>query len=276
MRCLFVTFLFLIFAQQGFASETVLQAATFNLWSWGPQIEERIDNLSKLFTENKLIEDSSVVFLQEVLKSDKSNYAQELADKMNWKSYFQVRVGDSEGLAFVYKPEVQVLSQEALQLKTAYSSTDYRRVALSMQVDDSHFGTIRYVNLHLAHEPYMTQTRKAQLEEVLEWVKQLEEKSASSKIIMGGDFNTGLQETYYQGEFDPLENSSFRLKNCLSLGAPFTWIDFENGKTENVDYFFVSKKDELTKGDPSVKVVSQVTTQKLSDHNLLLLSLPKD
>ena len=276
MRCIFVAFLFLFFAQQSFAAETVLQAATFNLWSWGPQIEERIDNLAKLFAENKLIEDSSVIFLQEVLKSENSNYAQELADKMNWKSYFQVRVGDSEGLAFVYKPEVQVMSQEALQLKTAYSSTDYRRVALSMQVKDAHFGAIRYVNLHLAHEPYMTQTRKAQLEEVLEWVKKLEEKSASSKIIVGGDFNTGLQENYYQGEFDALRDSSFGLKNCLSRGAPFTWIDFENGNTENVDHFFVSKKERQEKGDPSVKILSQVTAQKLSDHNLLLLSLPKD
>lgn len=251
--------------------------ASLNLWSWGPKLEQRIEDLAVLIGKKKLLKGADVLLLQEVLQKGDSSTAHPLAKRLGWGVYFQVRAASSEGLAILHAPSVKVLSKDVLQIKAKHDDADYHRMALSLQADEPGVGRVRFVNTHLAHAAHMAGARARQLAEIIDWLGALEARSPSARIILGGDFNTAPAASYYGNEFRALEASKFGFALSPSQGASYSWIDFETKDRELVDHFFVADMTPARQGHEPMRIRTEIvpllTEKKLSDHNLALLSI---
>jgi endonuclease/exonuclease/phosphatase family metal-dependent hydrolase len=272
-----ILFAWIFFAQILFSAEIQLQVASLNIWGWGPKTSKRIDGIKKLLVDEKALESSKVLFIQESLAGFSGSTSGDLASVMGWKNFFVKRKGDSEGLAILYSPDLKVLEENYHHIEAKHNDDDYSRLVVSLLVEDTQWGKVRYVNTHLAHEAFMAETRKAQIKEVLEWLNGLEAKVASDWIILGGDFNTGPTEDYYKNEFDLLSESPFSFEHSKHEGAHYSWTNLESGddlKTELVDHFHVGVlKESSARPLHKTKIKTTNIDQGLSDHALLLLTL---
>ncbi len=250
--------------------------ASFNIYAWGPNLYERMSGMLQWFDETQVLSGVSALFVQESLAGPcGDSSAEDLAMRLGWDYYFEARPNEIEGLAFVYPPQVEVLDKSIYVIQAKYNESDYTRIALSMQIEDPLRGKVRLVNVHLAHEHFMAQTRKDQIAEILSWIEVKEQKAPSSLIVMGGDFNTDPDKDFYADEFALLENSTFHFTRSPSNGATFTWQEISSGLREHLDHFFVSKPLNVSGGprlDSSslmTQIYSYPTEQHLSDHNFL-------
>lgn len=253
------------------------QVASLNIWGWGPDTDIRLKEIKKFLVDEKQLEGAKVLMIQESLQLESGSTASNLANEMSWKSYFVKREADAEGLAFVYSPELSVIEKKYYHIKSKHSQSDYSRIALSIQIEDPVLGKIRYLNTHLAHEPYMGATRKDQIQETLDWLGGLEEEGPSSLIVMGGDFNTGPTNYYYDQEFDLLSNSLFSFQHSPHEGASYSWTNGGVGPallTELVDHFHVSsRRPGYVLDSLKTDILTQTIEQSLSDHAFLRLTV---
>ena len=253
--------------------QVTVKAATYNLQGWGPNSETRQRLFARHVKQHQLLKDASMLMVQESIHGDSYSTASQLANALGWKSYSQRRRSDREGLGFVYPPSTQVLTFKSLHLMSKDSIRDYDRMAMSVQIKHPVIGPLRFINTHLAHAPYMNSARERQLVEIIDWVRRLEKSAPSNQLIFGGDFNTGPDETYYRGEVGVLKRSAFNFDLIESFGAPFTWIDRSANLRELIDHFFVpSTRFSWSVQKAKTEVLSFPTDQKLSDHNLAILT----
>lgn len=274
-----IVLLTLVFSHLLTANESKLhQVCSLNLWGWGPDTSSRTKKIKEFLVDQKNLEGSKVLFVQEAIDGVFSSTAAELGKEMGWNSYFVKRKGDAEGIAIIFHPTLKVLSKDFLHLQAKHDDKDYSRIAMSLLIEDPILGKIRYINTHLAHELHMSETRKRQLQEILDWLKTLEAKNTSQHIIFGGDFNTGPTEPYYADEFGLLEESTFAFNHIDHIGADHTWSNLAMGpylKKELVDHFFVSSNPATTCSPPVPKtsIIGKTIEDGLSDHALLRLNL---
>jgi endonuclease/exonuclease/phosphatase family metal-dependent hydrolase len=258
----------------GQVEATTLRVASYNMQGWVDTSSGRQDKLASLIRAQNLMNNVSVLMVQESIEDIPRSTTEQLARAMRWKSFSKRRTSDGEGLGFIYPRNTDVVETDVLQLRSRESSSDYSRMAISMQIINKHVGRIRFINTHLAHLSRMAATRKHQLSEILSWVQSLEEQNPSELLIFGGDFNTGPQESYYAGEFKLLTDSSFKFSLAQNYGANFTWIDKKTRNKKMIDYFFVSRprKPLLIEKAQSV-ILTHTTDYDLSDHNIVVLDV---
>lgn len=248
------------------------KVATYNMQGWIDTGPLRQKKLNQFFDSQKIMDDVSVIMVQESIENLPLSTTAQLAKEMGWKSYSRKRVSDHEGLGFIYQKDLDVIKIEELQIQAKDSDSDYSRMALSMQFKLKSMGNVRLINTHLAHLERMGPTRKKQLSEIVGWIKTLEDKNPSELIIFGGDFNTGPKETYYQEEFKNLSETTYKFVHAPSTGANFTWVDKASGKTRFIDHFFISHSKKLEVKDPLSNILTYTTENDLSDHNIVILN----
>ncbi|HVJ65709.1 MAG TPA: hypothetical protein VM901_10675 [Bdellovibrionota bacterium] len=262
-------------AASGLAPAATLQVGSLNLQGWAPGAAWRMEQLVGFLKKESILPELSVLMVQEsIATTESTSTASDLAKRLGWQHYFRPRLTDREGLAFLYPPLSRVRSTDVYHIQARANADDYARLALSIQIEQPGIGLVRILNTHLAHEPYMSATRKAQISEILEWIHKLEVQHNSDMLILGGDFNTGPGEYYYDGDFDSIYRSPLRLGLVPAIGATYTWVDSDYGFREHIDHFFLASLAPRLKVKASqVRIYPQPTEQKLSDHNFLRLSL---
>jgi endonuclease/exonuclease/phosphatase family metal-dependent hydrolase len=255
------------------AQTAPLKIATYNMQGWVGSANSRFERLSELFKSQDLMQNVSVLMVQESMEEIPRSSAAQLADAMGWKSFSERRTSDNEGLGFIYSPKTQIKGIEVYQVIAKHSVSDYSRMALSMQINDASFGVVRLINTHLAHASNMGNTRKLQLKEIIDWVSVLENKNPSDLLIFGGDFNTDPAVPYYADEFSVLTKSKFAFKHIKSTGSSYTWIDKSNRQQGLIDHFFVSQENKNIRSEKiRGRIYKQTTDQNYSDHNLVMLN----
>jgi len=257
------------------SSAAKLQVGSINLQGWAPGAPARMERLEGFLKQERILPGLSVLMVQEsIAHSESASTSGDLAQRLGWQSYFRTRLSDREGLAFLYPPLSRIISTDVYHIQARANADDYARLALSLQLEQPGIGLVRIINTHLAHEPYMSATRKAQIAEILEWIHKLEVQRSSDLLVLGGDFNTGPGEYYYDGDFDGIYRSPLRLGLVPAVGATYTWVDSEYGFREHIDHFFLaSLAPRLQVKAAQVRIYAQTTEQKLSDHNFLRLSV---
>jgi endonuclease/exonuclease/phosphatase family metal-dependent hydrolase len=207
MRFVFLS-LFLFLAHN--AQAITLRVASYNMQGWADTSSGRQEKLASLIKAQKLMNNVSVLMVQESIEDIPRSTTEQLARAMGWKSYSKRRTSDGEGLGFIYPRHTDVVETDVLQLRSRDSSSDYSRMAISMQIINKSVGRIRFINTHLAHLNRMATTRKRQLSEIMTWINSLEAQNPSDLLIFGGDFNTGPKESYYADEFRIITESAFK------------------------------------------------------------------
>jgi endonuclease/exonuclease/phosphatase family metal-dependent hydrolase len=255
------------------ANATSLRVATYNMQGWIDTTPIRSEKLSKFLNDEKLLDNLAVIMVQESIENLPQSTSQQLANALGWQNFSRKRTSDNEGLGFVYPKSLNIKEIEVLQIKARESAQDYSRMALTMQIEFNS-QRIRFINTHLAHLDGMKETRKRQLAEIITWINKLELVNPSTLLILGGDFNTGPQESYYGDEFRKITESAFNFQHVPGRGSNYTYLDKKTGEQRFIDHFFVSEpRAPWHLGSIESKINTHTTEHNLSDHNMVFLDL---
>lgn len=272
MKLIFA-FAVLLSSYSSFAGKASLKIASLNLQGWIDTSSKRAVSTKELFKTKAMMDGVSVFITQESIEQAPLSSTEQLAKELRWDSFSERRTSDNEGLGVLHPKKVDFDEILTLQLKSKSSATDFSRMAVTGILHHPDFGRVRIVNVHLAHQIGKSLTRKNQLREVITWIEGLEKSDPSDLLILGGDFNTGMTDVAYDGEFEILKKSVFQFKHVRPVGASYTFKDMKSGHRRLIDHFFVSHSNQLSIKSLETTIYRDTTDMKLSDHNLLILKI---
>lgn len=269
-RLLIFIFLNIVFSSSSFAKDkNKFIIATLNL--------ARIDNsitlekiAKKIYLETERCPD--ILIIQEVIVSSSFNSSAELKKLLSCKDFAYWKrsrswKGNSEGTAIITNHKIHNTNIVNLRrAKGGIFENSYERKTIIVDINptDKRIRPTRAAGIHLAHHKNFSEDRVVQLEETMD---ALESSSFIGNYFLGGDFNTGIDEPYYDNEFDEIINGTALNFESPSLAHRrlHTWE--KNSEGQSIDHIFNSSNTLKFENEKIIRISNSIPEL---DHSLVV------
>jgi hypothetical protein len=197
----------------------------------------------------------------------------------SYSTYQTIRKDDSSDIAILVR---EISAIENIQFQE-FPLTP--QPAMMAEVKFKNGTLLRAVNVHLKEGNQFSETRTQQLVGIMNWIKEIEAKEAADFLILGGDFNTGINAesisdsgavlSIYDGEFDVfLQDPNFEFLLRPNDHKIPTFFDPTLNVKYRTNFIFSSqqKREHIEKLGVTEKIYPLIDLEgvRLSDHDAVL------